>query len=106
MAEEVTVVDQNELLSETLNNLKIDNANIIEQRRDEITKALNKEFAGSESDSTNRLMVGSWGRHTAIRGISDLDMLYRLPAFLRDEFVADGGAYKALSQVRDRKSVV
>lgn len=100
MAEEVTVVDQNELLSDTLNNLQIDNADIIEQRRDEITKALNKEFAGSESDSTNRLMVGSWGRHTAIRGISDLDMLYRLPAFLRDEFVANGGAYEALSKVR------
>ncbi len=100
MAEEVTVVDQNELLSETLTNLKIDNADIIKQRRDEITKALNREFAGSESASANRLMVGSWGRHTAIRGISDLDMLYRLPAILRDEFVADGGAYKALSQVR------
>lgn len=100
MAEEVTIVDQNELLSDTLNNLEIDNADIIRQRRDEITKALNKEFAGSESDSANRLMVGSWGRHTAIRGISDLDMLYRLPAILRDEFVSDGGAYKALSQVR------
>lgn len=100
MAEELTVVDQNELLSETLTNLKIDNADVIGQRRDEITKALNREFAGSESASANRLMVGSWGRHTAIRGISDLDMLYRLPAILRDEFVADGGAYKALSRVR------
>lgn len=100
MAEEITKLDQNELLSETLNNLKIDNAGIIEQRRDEITKSLNKEFTGSESKSANRLMVGSWGRHTAIRGISDLDMLYRLPATLRDKFVSTGGAYKALNQVR------
>lgn len=100
MAEKVTKLDQNELLNETLNNLKIDNADIIKQRRDEITKSLNKEFAGSESNSANRLMVGSWGRHTAIRGISDLDMLYRLPATFRDEFVTTGGAYKALSRVR------
>lgn len=100
MAEEVTKLDQNELLSETLNNLKIDNAGIIEQRRDEITKSLNKEFTGSESNSANRLMVGSWGRHTAIRGISDLDMLYRLPATIKDKFVTTEGAYKALNQVR------
>ena len=100
MAEKVTKLDQNELLNETLNNLKIDNADIIKQRRDEITKSLNKEFTGSESNSANRLMVGSWGRHTAIRGISDLDMLYRLPATFRDEFVTTGGAYKALNRVR------
>lgn len=100
MAEEVTALDQNALLSETLNNLIIDNADVIEQRRDEITKALNREFTSSESNSANRLMVGSWGRFTAIRGISDLDMIYRLPATLRHEFVTDGGAYKALSRVR------
>lgn len=45
-------------------------------------------------------MIGSWGRHTAIRDISDLDMLYRLPATFRDEFVTTGGAYKALNRVR------
>ncbi|RFT34618.1 hypothetical protein CG401_02160, partial [Bifidobacteriaceae bacterium NR019] len=50
----------------------------IRNRRDEITKALNREFRDSDSESDNRLMVGSWGRCTAINGVSDLDFLYIL----------------------------
>lgn len=61
-----------------LNNLAVDNAQTISERYAEITRALNIKFRDTESRTANSLQVGSYGRHTAIKGISDLDMLYRL----------------------------
>ena len=84
-----------------LENSKVDNSVKIAARRDEITKALNKYFRGKESPTDNRLMVGSYGRWTAIRGISDLDLLYILPASLRDTFEKEGGPSRVLTQVRE-----
>lgn len=92
-----SVVD---LFEQTLQNLKVAKANQIKARRDEITKALNKQFRGNESVTANRLMVGSWGRHTAINGVSDLDMIYILPPSLRPEFQKEGGPQKALQQTK------
>lgn len=76
-----------EMFDATLFNLKVgsERAQVIRNRRDEITKALNKGFRDTESAQNNRLMVGSWGRNTAINGVSDLDMIYVLPESLRDE---------------------
>lgn len=68
-----------EMFTEFLNNLKIDNANQISLRYGEITSSLNKKFRDSESKTSNSLQVGSYGRWTAIKGISDLDMLYIMP---------------------------
>ncbi len=90
-----------ELFEEMLNNLKISNADDIRNRRDEITKALNKEFRDSESETSNRLMVGSWGRFTAINGISDLDLLYILPSSLYDDYHKKDGCSKALTRVKN-----
>ena len=90
-----------DLFAKTLLNLKVDNADQIKARRDEITKALNRKFRNSESSSANRLMVGSWGRRTAINGVSDLDMIYILPAGLRSELRKEGGPRKALEQVKE-----
>lgn len=85
----------------TLNNLKVDDADEVQRRRDEITKALNKEFRDSESDTSNRLMVGSWGRNTAINGISDLDFIYILPKSLYEDAHKTGGAQKILTRTRE-----
>lgn len=65
--------------SEFLDNLKIDNADNISKRYREITKKLNKTFRNTDSETDNCLQVGSFGRHTGIKGISDLDMLYIMP---------------------------
>lgn len=62
-----------------LNNLQIDNADTISLRYEEITACLNKKFRSTESKTANSLQVGSYGRWTAIKGISDLDMLYIMP---------------------------
>lgn len=82
------------------NNLQISNKEEIRNRRNEITRALNKEFRDSESESDNRLMVGSWGRHTAIDGVSDLDLLYILPSSFWDDYHTIDGTKKVLSKVK------
>lgn len=83
-----------------LANLKVDNNGIISARRDEITKVLNKEFRGLDESTNNQLMVGSYGRFTAIRGISDLDMLYILPPSLWAKYKGENGPSDLLSRAR------
>lgn len=64
-----------ELFSEFLENLNLDlkQAKKISYHYRKITKSLNLAFRGTSSRVANRLKVGSVGRHTAIKGISDLD---------------------------------
>ncbi len=91
-----------EIFDALLDNLKVGNANTtIAARRDEITKALNKSLRSLEASTGFRLMIGSYGRHTAIRGISDLDMIYILPATLRDTYAGETGPQRILNRVRD-----
>lgn len=89
-----------ELFRETLKNLKVDNVDKIHGRRNEITKLLNKEFRDSESEGSNRFYIGSFGRNTAIRGVSDLDLLYILPPSSKETYLKDSGSQKALERVR------
>lgn len=89
-----------EIFEGLLANLSVENADVIAARRDEITKVLNSEFRGLEGSTSNRLMVGSYGRWTAIRGISDLDLLYILPVSLRGTYEKDGGPSSVLSRAR------
>ena len=64
---------------EFLQNLAIDNREKISKRYGEITKVLNIKYRNTESTTSNSLQVGSYGRFTAIKSISDLDMVYILP---------------------------
>ena len=79
-----------------LANLAVDNRKTISDRYGEITCALNKRFRDTESNTANTLQVGSYGRGTAIKGISDLDMLYIMPKGEWDNY-KDGGQSKLLS---------
>ncbi|MEU8314651.1 nucleotidyltransferase [Micromonospora sp. NPDC049033] len=91
-----------EIFDTLLEKLKVGDASTtIAARRDEITKALNKDFRSVEGSTANRLMVGSYGRHTAIRGVSDLDMIYILPANLRSSYDSETGPRRILNRVRD-----
>lgn len=83
-----------------LDNIKIDNAAMIALRYGEITCALNKAFRDTDSKTANSLQVGSYGRWTAIKGISDLDMIYILPAAAWDNY-KDNGHYALLRDVKD-----
>ena len=79
-----------------LSNLAVDNAESISDRYGEITCALNKKFRDTESKTANTLQVGSYGRHTAIKGISDLDMLYIMPKAEWENY-NNGGQSRLLS---------
>jgi len=85
-----------ETFKQFLSNLAVDNAQTISNRYGEITCALNKKFRDTESKTANTLQVGSYGRHTAIKGISDLDMLYIMPKGEWDNY-KNGGQSKLLS---------
>lgn len=62
-----------------LKNLRTENHNIISDRYRKITRRLNSEFWGVESDTYYSRYVGSYGRGTSVKGFSDVDMLMRLP---------------------------
>jgi hypothetical protein len=60
--------------------LSVSNAADISLKYASITTRLNADFWAIESDQRNSLQTGSYGRHTAIDGVSDLDMVFELPA--------------------------
>lgn len=74
------------IFSNFLDNIKIDNAATIRLRYGEITSSLNDFFRESNSTTANSLQVGSYGRYTGIKGISDLDMLYIVPDSKWDDY--------------------
>ncbi len=91
-----------EIFKDFLTNIKIsdDKAEEISYRYGRITKALNKEFRDTDSKTSNSLQVGSYGRYTGINGISDLDMLYIMPASKWDNYNKTGGQLKLLQDTK------
>lgn len=91
-----------EIFEALLANLKVgETASTVLARRDEIAKALNKDFRSKDGCTDYRLMVGSFGRHTAIKGVSDLDMIFILPAGIRSDYDGETGPRRMLERVRD-----
>lgn len=91
-----------EMFKNFLANLAIDNADQISLRYGEITSCLNKKFRNTESKTANTLQVGSYGRKTAIKGISDLDMLYVMPKSEWDKYKNN----KQLKLLQDVKAAI
>lgn len=84
-------------------NLAVQNEAEISTSYREITKRLNKDYwDGLESDSQHCLQVGSYGRNTAIHGVSDLDMVFELPAKDLERFknVEGNGPSQMLQEVK------
>jgi len=90
-----------EMFSEFLSNLVINNTDIISLRYGEVTSALNKQFRDTDSKTANSLQIGSFGRKTAINGISDLDMLYIMPKTSWDNYNDENGPEKILGKTRE-----
>jgi hypothetical protein len=90
-----------EMFSAFIDNLIVSNTDTISQRYGEVTAALNKQFRDTESKTDNSLQVGSFGRKTAIDGISDLDMLYIMPKSSWDDYKDENGVRRILGKVRD-----
>lgn len=83
-------------------NLAVRNEDAISTSYRSITTRLNKDYWNLESDSSHCLQVGSYGRNTAIHGISDLDMVFELPARDLDRFkkVQGNGPSQMLQEVK------
>lgn len=89
-----------DMFKEFLGNIKVDKSDQFKQRYGEITKALNLKFRDTDSTTANSLQVGSYGRYTGIKGISDLDMIYIMPSSKWDDY-KDNKQSKLLTDVKD-----
>jgi hypothetical protein len=82
------------IFNEFLENLEIQNKNDISIKCRAITKRLNRTFYGIESETNNTLKVGSYGRKTAINGVSDLDLIF----VMSDELFRKYNSYESNGQ--------
>ena len=78
-----------------------DTRSTISTRYRTVTRAINREFWGSQSETQNSLYVGSYGRGTAIDS-SDLDILVELPQneYSRYDSATGNGQSRLLQAVR------
>lgn len=83
-------------------NLVVDNEADISARYKQITKRLNQDFYGSDSETSRSYYVGSYGRDTAIRNFHDLDVLFKMPndRYARYDGRATNGQSALLQEVR------
>lgn len=90
------------VFNEFLGNLVINNKEEISGRYINITKALNKKYYNIDSGTLNSYQVGSYGRKTAVKGISDLDMIFILPPeeFKRFNSYSGNGQSALLQEVK------
>ena len=95
-----------EKFTEFCNNIKIskENLNIISDRYHKITRRINLDYWGTDSDANHSLYVGSFGRDTEIF-CSDIDMLIQLPYYIYEKYDNyQGNGQSALLQ--DVKKVI
>lgn len=79
--------------------LQVDNQEDIDGKFKTITKRLNTSYWDSSSEEEHGYQVGSLGRHTAIKGVSDMDMLFVLPDALYTKYDNyEGNGQSALLQ--------
>lgn len=83
--------------------LTVNDRGTIAERYQLITRRLNLEFWDTDSRTANSFYAGSYGRGTAIRGFSDLDMIFRLPYDLYTQYNGHtwNGQSALLQAVRD-----
>jgi len=91
-----------QMFEEFIRNLAISNREEISKRYGELTRALNMQFRnGNESRTENSLQVGSLGRESGIKDISDLDMLYIMPKSSWNIYNKQNGQRELLSDARN-----
>ena len=73
----------------------------VKTRYETVTQAMNREFWNLQSDSQHSMLVGSYGRGTAIN-TSDIDVLVELPQaeYERYDIVKGNGQSRLLQSVR------
>lgn len=84
-------------------NTRTTNHDSVSERYKRITKRINLDFRGRDSNSLYSRYVGSYGRGTAIKGFSDVDMLIHLPdeTYSKYNRYAEKGQSALLQAVRN-----
>ena len=77
----------------------------ISARTARITRQLNLDLRGLDSEVGNRFYVGSYGRGTAIPSVSDVDLLYSLPTELYVQYNAHVGNGQSALLARVRSAI-
>ena len=74
----------------------------ISYRYKRITKQINTDFWNTTSETAHSLYVGSYGRDSAARGVSDLDVSFQLPydTYVKYNAYATNGQSALLQAVR------
>ena len=72
-------------------NIRVQDGGTISARYKAITRRLNTDSWNTTSGISHSLYVGSYGRNTAIRGFSDLDMVFELPSALYFQYDKHSG---------------
>ena len=92
-----------EWFSQFCKNIQVQDSGTISLRHRNITRRLNLDFWGIDSDTSHSLYVGSYGRNTAIQGFSDLDMVFRLPYSVYERYnnYSGNGQSALLQAVRE-----
>lgn len=78
----------------------------IADRVGRMVRCLNEEFRSTSSTSTNRFYVGSYGRNTAIPTVSDVDVLYELPASAYQQYDNHAGDGQSALLQRMRTAIM
>lgn len=86
------------------NKIHLDSISEFEQSLNAITKKLNRKYYDLENETIeHRLIVGSIGRLTAIKNVSDVDFIFELPAdvFRRFDAYESNGQSALLQEIRN-----
>lgn len=86
-------------------NLQVTDGGTISSRYKAITRRLNTDFWSTTSDTSHSLFVGSYGRNTAIKGFSDLDMIFQLPVALYNQYDKYSGNGQSALLQRVKQSI-
>lgn len=80
-----------EWFSTFCSNIQVQDGGTISQRYKSITERLNTDFWYTTSDTSHSLYVGSYSRNTAVKGFSDLDMVFELPSAIYFQYDKHAG---------------
>ena len=86
-------------------NIQVQDGGTISSRYRTITRRLNTDFWDTTSETAHSLYVGSYGRNTATKGFSDLDMIFQLPYAVYQQYNNHSGNGQSALLQAVRKSI-
>lgn len=88
-----------------LSNLAIDNQDVITEKTKAVARAINQQYWHMRSDTRNIHFLGSYGRDTAIKGLTNINLLAVLPPAVYKRFQAHPGNGQAHLMLEMKESI-